>query len=136
MTRVCGIVAAVLFALFVLAGIDGLVHTWPAPSCAGVVGQYGQGPVELAGSGWQGVPSTDCVQVDTATDRAANLGPAPGAHQGEGWVYARWGIAAWIAWCLGMVLLALAVAALPRRARHADGPPAALASTGGGRGTP
>jgi hypothetical protein len=123
MTRVFGIVAAVLFLLFVAAGIDGLVHTWPTPSCAGVVGRYGQGPVELAGSGWQGVPSTDCVQVDTATDRAANLGPAPGAHQGEGWVYARWGIAAWIAWCLGMVLLALAVAALPRRARHADGPP-------------
>jgi hypothetical protein len=128
---VFGVLAAMLFALFVVAGVVTLVHTLPIRSCAGVVPQnYASDSVEVnpgprsLGSYWSDIPINDCVEVVSAGVAQANsltvgsgydLGPAPSSYAGTTWNYVRLGIGAWIAWTLAMTLLAIAVAAIPKR---------------------
>ena len=128
--RVFGIFAAILFALFVVAGVVILVHTLPGRSCAGVSPQHYSGdsvqinPGPSGVSYWSSIPTNDCVEVvSTAVAQANNLtagsgydlGPAPSAYTGTTWNYVRLGIDAWIAWTLAMTMLAIAVAAIPKR---------------------
>jgi hypothetical protein len=122
---VFGVIAAVLFGLFVVGGAITLLNSLPRHSCSGVAPtNYSGDTVQLAGSGWPSIPANHCVEVISVQVAQANkltvgngydLGPAPGIHTGTAWNYARLGIGAWIAWTLAMVMLALAVAALPGR---------------------
>jgi hypothetical protein len=128
---VFGVFAAILFALFVVAGVVTLVHTLPVRSCAGVSPQnYSSDSVEInpgpssSGSYWSSIPTNDCVEVVSAEVAQANnltvgsgydLGPAPSSYAGTTWNYVRLGIGAWIAWTLAMTMLAIAVAAIPKR---------------------
>jgi hypothetical protein len=129
--RVFGIFAAILFALFVVAGVVTLVHTLPTRSCAGVSPQhYSSDSVQInpgsssSGAYWSGIPTNHCVEVISGEAAQANnltagngydLGPAPSSYTGTTWNYVRLAIGAWIAWTLAMTLLAIAVAAIPKR---------------------
>ncbi|MGA3221744.1 MAG: hypothetical protein ABSE77_22215 [Acidimicrobiales bacterium] len=128
--RVFGVFAAILFALFVVAGVVTLVHTLPVRSCAGVSPQnYSSDSVEInpgpssGGAYWSSIPTNHCVEVISAEAAQANnltagngydLGPAPSTYTGTTWNYVRLGIGAWIAWTLAMTMLAIAVAAMPK----------------------
>jgi hypothetical protein len=129
--RVFGTFAAILFALFVVAGVGILLRTLPGRSCTGVSPQnYSSDTVELnpgpsSDEGyWSSIPTNDCVEVVSAEAAEANnltagngydLGPAPSTYTGTTWKFARFGISAWIAWTLAMTMLAIAVAAIPKR---------------------
>jgi hypothetical protein len=141
--RVFGVFAAILFALFVVAGVVTLVHTLPGYSCAEVSPQnYSSDSVEInpgpsnGGTYWSAIPIHDCVEVVSAEAAQANnltvgngydLGPAPSSYTGTTWNYVRLGIGAWIAWTLAMTMLAIAVAAIPKRpAMPTPTPPAVV----------
>jgi hypothetical protein len=128
--RVFGTFAAILFVLFVVAGVVALVHTLPRRSCAGVSPQnYSSDSVVInpgpssTGSYWSGIPTNHCVEVVSAEVAEAynltagngyDLGLAPASYTGTTWNYVRLGIGAWIAWTLAMTMLAIAVAAIPK----------------------
>jgi hypothetical protein len=141
--RVFGIFAAILFALFVGAGAVTLAHTLPSRSCAAVSTQHYSGDsvqinpsTSSGGSYWSGIPTNHCVEVISVAVAQANnltagngydLGPAPSSYSGTLWNYVRLGIGAWIAWTLAMTMLAIAVAAIPKRpAMLMPAPPAVL----------
>jgi hypothetical protein len=107
------------------------VHTLPSRSCAAVSPQHDSSDsVEINpgpssnGAYWSGIPTNHCVEVISATAAQADnltagngydLGPAPSSYTGTTWNYVRLGIGAWIAWTLAMTMLAIAVAAIPKR---------------------
>lgn len=117
--RIFGRISAGLFALFVVAGIVALTHSWPSRSCAGVTPTHNSGDtVEIAGPGWSGgIKSTDCVEIasvsSNGTKHGYSLGSAPSVHTGSAWTDIRWAEAGWIAWTAAMMLLAFAVASIP-----------------------
>ncbi len=116
--RVLAILSAVLFGLFVAQAAILLAASVPHTSCAGVVALYPGETVEMAGSNWVGIPADHCVETSpNLPNRATDRGLAPTSHEGEGWVVYRLALGAWLAWSLAMLLLAAAVAAIPRRRR-------------------
>ena len=131
--RVLAIMSAVLFSLFVIAGIVIEVDYWPHSSCpANTEGFLGIEQVQagdvtpIPGNSGETItwnnsaaPVGDCIGINSVANGTnqytqTDLGRPITSYEGAEWVGLRAGAAAWIAWTLAMFLLACAVAAIPK----------------------
>jgi len=134
--RVLGTLAAVLFGAFVIGGCIVLASTLPqrTESCASYSlpsGATGWTISAYANNGEYFGSYEGCFATYPNGTSSNGVG-APvveTSHTGTIWNYVRLGIGAWIAWTLGMFLIALAVAYIPQRpATPTPTPPAGEAA--------